>query len=129
MPTSLLVTAVLFVVAGVLHFVIPRTYVAIMPSWLPAWLPSPLMLVYLSGVFEALGGIGLLLSATRVTAAIGLIVLLAAVFPANVEMLRLAQARGASALFIAACWIRLPLQPLLMWWVWRVAHAGHDLSR
>ena len=129
MPTSLLVTAVLFVVAGVLHFVIPRTYVAIMPSWLPAWLPSPLMLVYLSGVFEALGGIGLLLSATRVTAAIGLIVLLAAVFPANVEMLRLAQARGASALFIAACWIRLPLQPLLRWWVWRVAHAGHDLSR
>lgn len=129
MPTSLLVTAALFVVAGALHFVIPRTYVAIMPSWLPAWLPSPLMMVYASGVFEALGGLGLLLPATRVAAAIGLIVLLAAVFPANVEMLRLAEARGASALFVAACWLRLPLQPLLMWWVWRVAHAGHDLSR
>lgn len=129
MPTSVLVTAALFVVAGVLHFVIPRTYVGIMPSWLPAWLPSPLMLVYVSGVFEALGGVGLLLPATRLAAAIGLIVLLAAVLPANVEMLRLAQARGASALFVAALWIRLPLQPLLMWWVWRVAHAGNDLSR
>ncbi len=129
MPTSLLVTAALFVVAGVLHFVIPRTYVGIMPSWLPVWLPSPLMLVYLSGVLEAVGGVGLLLPATRLAAAIGLIVLLAAVVPANVEMLRLAQARGASAPFVAALWIRLPLQPLLMWWVWRVAHAGHDLSR
>ena len=129
MPASLLVTAALFVVAGALHFVIPRTYVAIMPSWLPSWLPSPLMLVYVSGVFEALGGVGLLLPATRLAAAICLIVLLAAVFPANVEMLRQAQVRGASSLFIAACWIRLPLQPLLMWWVWRVAHAGHDLSR
>ncbi|MBC7840674.1 MAG: DoxX family protein [Gemmatimonadaceae bacterium] len=129
MPASLLVTAALFVVAGVLHFVIPRTYVAIMPSWLPSWLPSPLTLVYVSGVFEALGGVGLLLPATRLAAAIGLIVLLAAVFPANVEMLRQAQERDASALFIAACWIRLPLQPLLIWWVWRVARAGHDLSR
>lgn len=106
MPTSLLFTAALFVVAGVLHFVIPRTYVGIMPSWLPAWLPSPLMLVYLSGVFEALGGVGLLLPATRLAAAIGLIVLLAAVLPANVEMLRrrlAAPARSSSRPYGFGC--------------------------
>ena len=125
MSASLLVTAGLFVVAGVLHFVIPKFYLAIMP----AWLPSPLMLVYVSGVLEMAGAIGLLLPATRTLAAVGLILLLAAVFPANVEMLRLASARGASPLFITACWIRLPLQPLLMWWVWRVTQSANDLSR
>jgi uncharacterized membrane protein len=124
MPASVLVTALVFVVAGVLHFVISRFYVAIVP----AYLPSPLMLVYVSGVFEILGGLGLLLPTTRTVAALGLIALLAAVLPANIEMLRLAQARGASTAFVAALWIRLPLQPLLMWWVWRVAQSGRDLS-
>lgn len=124
-PTPVLVTGLLFVVAGILHFVIPQFYTAIMP----AWLPSPLLLVYLSGVFEILGGIGLVVPATRGVAAIGLILLLAAVLPANVEMLRLAQVRGASTLFQAACWVRLPLQPLLMYWVWRVSQSGHNLSR
>ncbi len=125
MTTGLLVTAIAFVVAGILHFVIPRVYLGIMP----AWLPKPLMLVYVSGVFEILGGLGLLLPATRLWAAIGLIVLLLAVFPANIEMLRLAMSRNASLAFQLACWIRLPLQALLIYWVWRVAHTGNDLVR
>jgi uncharacterized membrane protein len=124
MPASLIVTALGFGIAGVMHFVVPRAYVAIMPTWLP----SPLLLVQVSGVFEILGALGLLLPATRMAAAVGLLVLLAAVFPANVEMLRLAITRGASPMFIAACWLRLPLQPLLIWWVWRVAHSARDLS-
>ncbi len=124
-PVGRRITAGAFVVAGVLHFVMPRFYVAIMPKWLP----SPLQLVYISGVFEVLGGIGLLLPALRSAAGIGLIVLLLAVLPANIEMLRQAQAQGASSLFLAACWLRLPLQALLMYWVWRVSQSGHDLSR
>jgi uncharacterized membrane protein len=118
-------TALGFVVAGMLHFAMPPFYLAIMPRWLP----SPLLLVYVSGVLEILGGLGLLVSATRAAAGIGLILLLAAVLPANIEMLRLARLRGASAFFQAACWLRLPLQPLLMYWVWRVSQSGHDLSR
>jgi uncharacterized membrane protein len=124
-PAGRLITAGAFVVAGVLHFVMPRFYVAIMPKWLP----SPLQLVYISGVFEVLGGIGLLLPALRSAAGIGLIILLIAVLPANIEMLRQAQMRESSPLFLAACWLRLPLQPLLMYWVWRVSQSGHDLSR
>lgn len=129
MKPSLLITAGAFVVAGILHFVIPKLYVSIMPWWLPSWLPSPLMLVYISGVCEVLGAAGLLVPGTRTLAAAGLMLLLAAVFPANIEMLRLAQARGASPAFIAACWFRLPLQPLLIWWVWRVSHSANDLTR
>ncbi len=123
MSPGLLLTGIVFIIAGILHFVMPKFYLAIMP----AYLPKPLLLVYVSGVFEALGGAGLLLPATRTAAAIGLILLLLAVLPANVEMLRLAQQRGASTAFQIACWIRLPLQPLLMWWVWRVAQQGRDL--
>lgn len=129
MKPSLLITAGAFVVAGILHFVIPKLYVSIMPSWIPSWLPSPLMLVYISGVCEVLGAAGLLVPRTRTLAAAGLMLLLVAVFPANIEMLRLAQARGASPAFIAACWFRLPLQPLLIWWVWRVSQSANDLSR
>jgi uncharacterized membrane protein len=123
MSPGLLVTGVVFIIAGILHFVMPKFYLQIMPPYLP----QPLRLVYASGVLEVLGGAGLLLPATRTAAAIGVILLLVAVLPANVEMLRLAQQRGASAAFQAACWLRLPLQPLLMWWVWRVAHQGRDL--
>jgi uncharacterized membrane protein len=125
MSAGLWVTGLLFVLAGVLHFAIPKFYLAIMP----AWLPSPLALVYVSGVFEVLGGVGLLIPSMRTAAAIGLILVLLAVFPANIEMLRLATSRGASTAFQAALWLRLPLQPLLMWWVWRVSQSGHDLVR
>ena len=129
MKASLLITAGFFAFAGIMHFVIAKPYVSIVPTWLPAWLPSPLMLVYISGVFEILGAVGLLVPATRVLSAVGLILLLVAVFPANVEMLRLAQVRGPNPAFVAACWIRLPLQPLLIWWVWRLSQSANDLSR
>ena len=71
-----------FVVVGVLHFTNANTFLAIMP---PA-LPYPLFLVYVSGVFEIVGGIGLLVPFLRRSAGWGLIALLVAVFPANIHM-------------------------------------------
>ena len=106
--------ALLFVGAGVLHFVRPEIYLRIMP---PA-LPAPRLLVLLSGVAEVAGGLGLLLPATRRAAGWGLLALLAAVFPANVYMVGLA---GALHIPAWVLWARLPLQPLLMWLVWRAA--------
>ncbi len=47
---------------------------------MPDYLPYPLELVYLSGVFEVLGGLGLLVPRLRVAAGWGLIALLIAVF-------------------------------------------------
>lgn len=109
--------AALFVGAGVLHFVRPRPYVRIAPPYLPA----PEALVFWSGVAEVAGGIGLLVPRTRRAAGVGLILLLAAVFPANVEMLRQHRAAGAPGWAEALLWLRLPLQPLLMWAVWRAS--------
>lgn len=113
--------AVLFVTAGILHFLIPAFFDRIVPPWLPGWLPGPRALVHISGLAELAGGIGLLFPATRRLAAWGLLALLVAVFPANVFMLMDARAHGVSAIYEAGLWIRLPLQPLLMWWVWRSA--------
>ena len=123
-PGALRLTAVAFMSAGVLHFIVPDAYAAIVPPYLP----SPLTLVLVSGFFEFVGGAGLLVARLRTPAAIGLLVLLVAVLPANVEMLRQAQARDAAMATQAAYWIRLPLQPLLMWWVWRVSRPRRDLS-
>lgn len=105
--------AVFFVAAGILHFVIPNFYLAMMPPWLP----QHLLLIQISGVAEIVGGLGLLLPRFQRSAAIGLILLLIAVFPANIQMLLNAQARGEPTLGL---WVRLPFQPLFIWWIWAV---------
>jgi uncharacterized membrane protein len=115
--TSRIVLAALFALAGTMHFVIPEQYVGIMPPAMP-WHRA---LVYLSGALEIAGGIGLLVPRTRRAAGIGLILLLIAVWPANLQMLLNARAAGASAASQAALLLRLPLQLLLMAWVWRAS--------
>ena len=101
--------ALLFVFTGVMHFARPRMFTAIVPPSLPA----PGVLVAVSGAAEVLGGVGLLVPGARLAAGVGLILLLAAVFPANVFMARHADRfrRLAPPL---ALWARLPLQPVLM---------------
>ncbi len=83
---------------------------------MPPALPAPRLLVLLSGAAEVAGGLGLLLPATRWLAAWGLLALLLAVFPANAYMLQLHEQLHIPQW---ALWARLPLQPLLMWAVWR----------
>ena len=100
-----------------MHFVKPGLYEAIVPRWLP---DAPLM-VLVSGIFEILGGLGVLPPRTRRLAGWGLIALLIAVFPANVQMLHLAYVNHASTFWKTALWIRLPLQLPILWWVWRAA--------
>ncbi len=102
-----------FVFAGVMHFAITAQYMRIMPPWLPLHRE----LVLLSGVCEIAGGIGLLVPRTRRAAGIGLVLLLVAVFPANVQMLLNARASHASATAQVLLWARLPLQIALIAWV------------
>ncbi len=114
----------LFVFAGLMHFVRPDLYEAIVPRWLP----NSRLLVQVSGVAEIAGGLGVLLPATRRMAAWGLIALLIAVYPANIQMLHLAYVQHASVAWKGALWLRLPLQFPLVWWVWRAAaRAGTPL--
>lgn len=117
LPIRIVLLAALFVLAGLMHFLMPGGYVSIMPPWVP-W---KMQLVYLSGVLEIAGGIGLLISFTRKWAAIGLIALLIVVFPANIQMLLNGIEANDSLLRIAALWLRLPLQPLLIIVLYRIA--------
>ncbi len=89
---------------------------------MPRWLPAHRALVYVSGAAELAGAAGLLLPTLRPLAGWGLIALLVAVLPANVQMLQDARANPRTPGWAhVALWVRLPLQLLLMWWVWAAA--------
>jgi uncharacterized membrane protein len=110
---GVVLAAIFYVVAGALHFIKPAPYLRIMPPYIP-W---HVALVRVSGVFEILGGLGLLVSETRRPAAWGLIALLIAVFPANMYMATHPIEAGAASIAPALRWGRLPLQLLLVWWL------------
>ena len=112
---NLIFLAALFMFAGAMHFVIPAAYASIIPDWVP----YPVEMVYVTGLAEIAGGLGLLIERLRRAAALGLIGLLVAVFPANVHMLQDAIAADASSLYQMLLFLRLPLQPLLIVWVYR----------
>lgn len=94
-----------------------NAFVGIVPSWVPA----PRMMVYVSGVVELAGALGMLFPATRAAAGCGLIAMLIAVFPANINMLQMARESHAALGYELLMWMRLPLQPLLIWLVWSAA--------
>ena len=106
--------AVFYVSAGVLHLVKPEFYLKIVPPYIP-W-HSDVVLV--SGSFEILGGLGLLVTRTRRAAAWGLIALLLAVFPANVYLATHPFEAGAAAINPMIRWGRLPIQGLLILWLY-----------
>lgn len=109
-----------FVFAGVMHFVIPRTYKRIVPPYIPA----PMAMVYASGVAEAVGGAGLMVASQRRRAGWWLIATLIAVFPANLHMAlhpeQFPEVPGGKR----ALWGRLPLQALFIAWVLRAMNDG-----
>lgn len=76
------ILAICIIVVGSLHFIVAEPFVKIVPDFLP----NHLALVYISGVFEILGGIGLLTPPVSRAAAWGLLALFIAVYPANINM-------------------------------------------
>lgn len=111
--------ALVFGVSGVVHLAAPGVYRPIMPPWLPA----PSALIAVSGACELLGAAGLLallapsalpLPAVRVATRYGLVALLFAVFPANVQMALDGFTQGAPPLVLALEVARLPLQWVLI---------------
>ncbi|MCI0665503.1 MAG: DoxX family membrane protein [Acidobacteria bacterium] len=104
--------AFLFVAAGINHFIKPDMYLKIMPPYLP-W---PLFLQYLAGFFEILLGILVLIPRYSRMAAWGLILLLIAVFPANIQMaLNPDKYPEFSPM---AYYLRLPIQFVIIAWAW-----------
>ena len=101
-----------FVLAGVLHFVTPRTYEAIMPDYLPRHRE----LVYASGVAEIVAGAATMHPRTRGFGVRLGVATLVGVFPANLQMAlhpeRYPQIPGGRVALLA----RLPLQLVLIAW-------------
>jgi uncharacterized membrane protein len=104
-----------FVFAGVMHFVIPRTYRRIVPPYLPA----RGAMVYASGAAEIAGGVGLMIPTRRRLAGWWLIATLIGVFPANVHMALHADEFGQIPGGRAALLARLPFQGVFIAWVLR----------
>lgn len=105
--------AVFFVVAGLNHFVNPDFYAPMMPPFLPAHRA----LIFVSGVFEIAGGLALLVERWRRWVGLGLVILLIAVFPANIYMaiegVQVTQEPAPEW----ALWLRLPVQFVFVAWV------------
>lgn len=105
--------SILFVFVGVLHFFQTSFFESIVPPYVP----HPTEMVVISGVFEVLGGIGILIPSLKKWAGTGLILLLLAVYPANIHMA--VHNELFSKIPPAVLWFRLTLQPLLMYAVWK----------
>lgn len=114
---SLAMMVPFFCATGIAHWMLPEPFLKITPPWVP-W-PKAVNLGM--GLAECGLALLLLVPRTHAWAAWGLMALLAAVFPANLRMARHKEA----SLGIARPWLllRLPLQGVLMWWVWtQLAH-------
>lgn len=108
------ILAVCIIIVGITHFIRPEQYARIVPPQLP----YPVELVYISGFFEILGGIGLMIPFVSVAAAWGLIALFIAVFPANINMavnnIPIEGIPHNQVLY----WVRLPFQAVLIAWAY-----------
>lgn len=111
-PLSRVAMALLYVAAGINHFRQPRFYIRIIPPFLP----FKRTINAVSGVAEIVLGALLLFPATSKVAAKGIILLLLAVFPANVYHFL---ARGAGMRIPQwALLLRLPMQGVLIAWAY-----------
>jgi uncharacterized membrane protein len=107
--------AVMFLFTATSHFTPMRKDLIAM---VPPGLPRPDLLVLLTGIAELAGAIGLLIPATRYLAAWGLMVLMAAMLPANISAAkRGVLLRGQPA---TRLWVRIPMQVLFIGWAWLI---------
>ena len=108
---GLAVIFVWFFVGGIMHFVATDTEASIVPPYIP-W---PVAAVLISGVFELLGAVGVLIARTRKAAGIGLFALTLAVTPAHLYMLQRPELFHVP---MWALWLRLPIQVALLALIW-----------
>ena len=107
----IIISSIFYVIVGIKHFIEPEYFLSIVPPYLSYHLE----LVYISGLFEILFGLLILFPKYRYYGAIGLILLLVAVFPANIYLAQSKEAQEAlGATQEIATW-RLPIQGVLIW--------------
>lgn len=109
---SLGLMVILYLLAGVNHFLNPGFYIEMMPPWFP----SHAEIVFLTGILEILFAVFLLPVSTRTYTVYLLIIFLVCIFPANIQM-SLNFYHDNNPQFWASL-VRLPFQPLLIIWAW-----------
>ncbi len=117
---SVFTLSVFFVSFGIDHFVNPEFYLSIMPPNLPLKLEA----VYISGLFEILGGVGVLIASTRKIASLGLVTLLVAVYPANIYMAL--NPERFPEVSINVLYFRLFLQFFFFYWAYSVSRPSFN---
>jgi uncharacterized membrane protein len=108
--------AIMLVVTASAHFTAMKQDLARM---VPVWIPEPMAVIYLTGVLEVAGAIGILLRRTRRLAGICLCILFVAMFPANLRAAREGMSVGGNP--ATALWLRVPMQILFVWLAWWTA--------
>jgi uncharacterized membrane protein len=106
--------ALFYALAGMLHLILPRPFVSIVPGWVPA----PGAIVALTGLAELIGAAGLLQPWSpkmRQAAGWGLALYALCVWPANFQHMALDLARPSGGLGLGYHLPRLAAQPLLIW--------------
>lgn len=112
LPWHLYLMALLYILAGINHFRVPKLYIRIIPPFLP----YPKLINTLSGAVEILLGMLLCVPVISPYAALGIIALLIAVFPANLFMYLSADANLGFPKWLLL--MRLPLQIILIIWAY-----------
>ena len=118
----LLGLAAFFINVGIDHFINPDFYLSIMPPAFPLHLEA----VYISGLFEVLGGLGVLIPRLRKFSGWGLIALLIAVYPANIYMALTPEAFPDVPLY--TLYIRLVFQFIFFYWAYLVTRPVYNPS-
>ncbi len=113
--------AIFFIFFGIDHFINPDFYLSIMPPAFPLHKEA----VYISGFFEILGGLGVLIFRFRKIAGWGLIVLLVTVYPANIYMALTPEA--FPNISIELLYFRLALQFLFFYWAYVVTLPAYNM--
>lgn len=111
-PLSLYIMAAVYIIAGLMHFIKPKVYLRVMPSYLP----NHKALVFWSGIAEIVLGVGLCIPALKAISIYGIIAMLAVFLLVHFYMLSGEKASAGIPKWILI--LRLPLQFGLMYWAW-----------
>ena len=104
-----------YLAAGTNHFYNPASYLRIIPPYIP----YPALVNIISGALEVLLALLLIPTKTRCYSAYGIIILLVAFLPVHIDMILHAPLQlGSLTVTPLLAWIRLLLQPVLIWWAW-----------
>jgi uncharacterized membrane protein len=102
--------AIMYIFAGIMHFVKPKAYLRVMPRFLPAHKT----LVFLSGMAEIMLGIALFIEALRNFAIVGIVLMLMVFLLVHFNMLRGEKEAAGVPKWVLI--LRIPIQFVLIWW-------------